>query len=318
MYLSIIIPNYNGSQFIKALSEALDNQTLDNDRYEVIVVDNGSTDNSLAEFEQWGKDRANFRIFTYTEKQSSYAARNHGVTQSKGDVLVFTDTDCVPEPDWLEFIYKQAKNMEGIFLIVGDIVLFPSGKDFNCCEWYDKCAWLNQKSYAKHKTGATANLAVSRLGYERVGGFPEVYSGGDRVFSRQVMTLEEARFMFLENAIVHHPARGNMNAIRKKLCRLGQGNATLNYAPEQIRQNVRFLLKNIIAFLLVPHQLRLAKATFSKYGYFKIFCWKFLFTACYFGWIQRGHLIVRFIQLMIGKKGILCKQACSSNHRNNV
>lgn len=307
MSLSVIIPNFNGAQFIDTLCEALDNQTLRTDKYEIIVVDNGSTDDSVVRFKHWGRHHENFKLFSYTDKQSSYAARNHGVGQSKGDVLMFTDIDCVPETDWLELFHEKSKNMEGVYLIVGDIVLFPSGKDFNYYEWYDKCAFLNQKAYARHKTGATANLAVSRLGYEQVGGFLEVYSGGDRMFSRQVMSLKGARFIYMKNAIVRHPARSDFNAVLKKSRRVARGIAELNHTPRQWGNNSRYLLKNILGFIFVPHQLRLAKATFSECGYFNLFSWKFLFLACYLGWVIRANLIFRFMHLLVGKKEVAGK-----------
>src|SRR5262245_50422661 len=95
-FISVIIPVYNDTERLRTCLTALADQTYPRDRYEVIVVDNGSTipPRSLVE---------SFPGFVFAEesKPGSYAARNRGLQIARGDVLAFTDSDCIPDRHWL-------------------------------------------------------------------------------------------------------------------------------------------------------------------------------------------------------------------------
>jgi len=94
---SVIIPAYNSEKTIGQCLEALINQTAGRSDYEIIVVDDGSTDRTA---ELIGKYTGIKLI-----KQSNAgpaAARNNGAKAAQGDIILFTDADCIPEPDWIE------------------------------------------------------------------------------------------------------------------------------------------------------------------------------------------------------------------------
>ena len=95
MDISVIVPVYNGANKIKRCVRALQQQNTERP-YEIIVVDDGSTDRGLEQISGNG-----FRVFKQPN-QGPAAARNLGVKKSRGTIVLFTDADCEPEEDWLE------------------------------------------------------------------------------------------------------------------------------------------------------------------------------------------------------------------------
>jgi glycosyltransferase involved in cell wall biosynthesis len=91
--ISVIIPAYNAADTIGRCLEALDAQTHPPD--EIIVVDDGSTDDTA-------QVAGAFDVHVITQpNQGPGAARNRGVAAAHGDLLLFTDADCAPAPDWV-------------------------------------------------------------------------------------------------------------------------------------------------------------------------------------------------------------------------
>jgi glycosyltransferase involved in cell wall biosynthesis len=92
--ISVIIPVYNGGRTLPDCLRALQNQTYPPD--EVIVVDDGSTDDTAAV-------AARFGVTVLSQVNAGpAAARNRGAEAARGSILLFTDADCVPAPDWIE------------------------------------------------------------------------------------------------------------------------------------------------------------------------------------------------------------------------
>ena len=99
-YISVIVPVYNGETTIGKCVEALLNQDYPKDKYEVIIVDNNSKDKTAEVIDQYP--------VTYAlEKgtQSSYAARNSAIKMAKGDVLAFTDSDCIANNSFMIILF---------------------------------------------------------------------------------------------------------------------------------------------------------------------------------------------------------------------
>jgi cellulose synthase/poly-beta-1,6-N-acetylglucosamine synthase-like glycosyltransferase len=93
---SVIVPVLNGVETIGACLTALLAQTVNDSSYEILVVDDGSTDGSAQAAARFGV------IMIQQEHAGAAAARNRGAQQAKGQILLFTDADCEPMPDWIE------------------------------------------------------------------------------------------------------------------------------------------------------------------------------------------------------------------------
>jgi len=118
LVVSVIIPTYNRRSSLERTLASLRRQTLDHHRYEVIVVDDGSSDTSR-EIESW---KAPFSFhYIRQEKKGATAARNYGASRSRGKVLVFVDDDIVIFPETLEVLAEECLRQQKS-LVMGKIV----------------------------------------------------------------------------------------------------------------------------------------------------------------------------------------------------
>jgi len=97
--ISIIIPCYNASATLERCLTAVMHQEFDS--YEVVVVDNGSSDGSIELVEGWKSHSMIPLKLIHEPVRGAAAARNRGVAEAKGEWLAFTDADCVPDVCWL-------------------------------------------------------------------------------------------------------------------------------------------------------------------------------------------------------------------------
>src|SRR5262249_36910674 len=98
--VSVVVCSYNGGQTLEQCLHSL--QALDYPDYEVIVVDDGSTDHTRAVLSRFPTVRA-----IHQENQGLSAARNTGLRAGSGDIVAYTDSDCFADPHWLTLLVSQ-------------------------------------------------------------------------------------------------------------------------------------------------------------------------------------------------------------------
>lgn len=106
--LSVVIPAYNAAHTIQACIAALQNQSHSELLHEIIVVDNGSTDNTAAVARQTGAS------VIYQLKKGAAAARNAGIEAATGEIICVTDADCRPVTNWLAEVSAPLRANSGI------------------------------------------------------------------------------------------------------------------------------------------------------------------------------------------------------------
>ena len=94
-FVSVIVPVRNEESYVADCLRSLLNQDYPWDGFEIIVVDNDSSDRSADVIAQFSVR------YVFEKKRGAAAARNAGVRQSKGELLAFIDSDCIAPPDWL-------------------------------------------------------------------------------------------------------------------------------------------------------------------------------------------------------------------------
>ena len=209
--VSVIVPVYNDAERLKLCLEALAAQ--DYPCYEVIVADNGSTDREVERVcEAFGV------TFVTETKVGSYAARNTGVSLAKGELLAFTDADCIPEPQWLARGVKRFVKTPNCGLVGGRIRVFAQDPERpTTVELYEVALAFPQRTYVENsRYGATANVFTSRAVFEEVGPFNErLRSGGDREWGQRVAAAGYT-LVYAHEACVRHPARRTFAELYKK------------------------------------------------------------------------------------------------------
>jgi len=227
MLISIIIPVYNSSFFLPHLFDSLISQQIEKNTYEVIFVDNNSFDNSALLIKSFINSNAgiNGRYLKYSDKQSSYMARNYGVAASNGNILAFTDADCILDRNWLKNIYTfYINNKNQNVIVAGDIKLIIENSQ-SIWENFDFIGFLNNEQTFKSKHGAaTANLIVPKHIFYNVGEFLPIKSGGDFEWSVRAYKTKFF-FEFKPDIIIYHPTRKTYSEIRKKFIRIAEGRA---------------------------------------------------------------------------------------------
>lgn len=236
--VSVIIPVYNSEKELPNCLGAILNQTYPADNLEVIVVDNNSVDGTAKIV------KSKPVKYAFEKRQSSYAARNKGLKLATGELLVFTDADCIPTKNWIKE-YIECYSKTGKKLIGGAIDI--TTEDLNN-SWmvYDKLNHMNQKLLVTTKNfAATANLMVHRDVFDKVGEFDsDLISGGDSEFGQRA--TKKFDMVYCPKARIYHPARGSFTGIIKKKYRLGFGFAQRNLKEKSEPLPVGDMVRGVI------------------------------------------------------------------------
>lgn len=110
MEVSVVIPAYNSEKFIIRTLESLLRQSFAG-KFEIIIVNDGSKDKTENVVKAFSKKHKNIKLISQAN-QGPAAARNAGAKAAKGDIILFTDSDCVPEKNWMEAMVGPFKDTE--------------------------------------------------------------------------------------------------------------------------------------------------------------------------------------------------------------
>lgn len=237
--ISIIIPVFNDVERLQTCLDALRGQTYPPDRYEIVVVDNGSSDDLQPVVSQFSQAR-----LVYEPQPGSYAARNRGIDLAKGEIIAFTDSDCTPAPDWLEKGAAALLSLPNGGIVAGRVELYyqnPSRP--TAVELFDSITFLQQKRYVEQDHfGATANLFTFKAVLDSVGPFnTAMKSGGDAEWGNRVFD-QGYTVAYAEDSWVAHPARQSWGELYKKVVRITGGGHDLR-APTRRSPSLGVWLK---------------------------------------------------------------------------
>lgn len=134
--LSVIIPTRNRSSLLNLTLTSITKQSLPKDSFEVIVVDNGSTDDTKAIVDSF-KNKLPHLIYHYDDRPGLHVGRHDGYKLSNSDILVYADDDIEAFPTWLETIYEEFQDKSTVLVGGKNLPKFENKPPFWILEmWY--------------------------------------------------------------------------------------------------------------------------------------------------------------------------------------
>ncbi len=207
--ISVIVPHLNDPGLPACLGSLTTDQEFDGD-WEVLVIDNGSTEPPDALCSQF--DRV--RLLHETEPGPG-PARNMGVSAAKGDILAFTDADCIVARDWLVQIARAFAD-DASQVIGGEIsVPFKDPAHPTAIEAYERVYSFRNKAHIDDGYSAAANLAVRPAVFERVGGFGGRDTAEDQLWGQKASAMGFPP-TYIPEMRVSAPARASWTALQDK------------------------------------------------------------------------------------------------------
>lgn len=245
--VSVIIPVYNDPDGLKDTLESLVVQDFPPENFEIIIADNGSTDDTLKVANEFIQKYPKLIRFVIEDKvQSSYAARNKGIKASKAPIIAFIDSDMTVEEDWLSRAIESMKKKKAEYLTC-NIQIYHKGKESLVTKYNRLTGFTVKRNIDLKKFGLIGCTLVRREVFEDLGYFDaRLISGGDMEFGNRVYDSGR-KLHFDPDIVMYHPARSSLRSLLKKSFRTGKGLGQLQrYYPKRYG---RSFFGNFAAFL---------------------------------------------------------------------
>ena len=210
---SVIVCTYNRSEILPQCLKSLTEQKFPRDRFEIVVVDNNSKDNTKGVVESFVKSSPITIKYVFEPKQGLSHARNRGVSESSGEVVAFIDDDSIVSPEWLKNVAEAFKIITPQPLCVGGKIslLWKVQKPL----WFhdSKGGFLGELDYGSDiiplkypKTPYGGNMAFKKEFLIGIGGF-DITLGrqGGLLLSNEEIDIFKKMFERGCYNVVYHP-----------------------------------------------------------------------------------------------------------------
>ena len=224
--VSVIVPFHDSAEYLPRCVEALLAQSYPAS-YEILMVDNNSTDESAEIIRQYPRVR-----LLQEQQQGAYVARNTGVASSRGAMLAFTDSDCVASSEWLKELVAPFSD-PAVGLVQGRRIFGDDRSALSMLAAYEAEIHAHIFSGEDHGPlfGYTNNMAVRREIFDRCGPFLQTARGADSVFVDRVVRTFSHKVLRYARASQYPPPRAQQRTalatqevyLRKKLSAPSQG-----------------------------------------------------------------------------------------------
>lgn len=283
-FVTVLIPTYKDTDALMLCLTALSRQDYPAQAFEVIVINN----NPDAQIPPRA-DCPQLKILNEAQP-GSYAARNTGLLHARGEILAFTDADCIPQPNWISKGVEVLVKHPQAFRVAGRVELYKVPGTSWAVWKYESTTSFNQKYNVSKGLSVTANLFVKKEAFSITGTFNDsLMSGGDMEWNKRA-SQKKLPIIFAPEAIVRHPARATMTELLHKYRRVSGGG--LKRAQEENRV-LSHLLRHFVppvhyCYTLIKDDKPLVDVIFSG----------LLF------WLIKMYMVTEALHLLMGKKPV--------------
>lgn len=222
--VSVIIPFHEELVLLEKCLTALEEQTYPREHVEILAVDNGTASDTRPLQVRFPRVR-----WLREPKPGSYVARNRGLQEAHGEVIAFTDSDCLPARTWIEEGVRALAEL-GATLVGGRIDYIDPGRPLNAYEHFEEMFFLlgNQRLLIeRHNIAASANIFTYRATIDRVGAFdPDLTTFGDGEWTKRAVAKGET-LRYANRAVIEHPRRSTYSGVVRKARRVAGGKLVL-------------------------------------------------------------------------------------------
>ncbi len=235
-FVSIVVPVLNGEAEVEACVHALRAQAYPRDAYEIIFVDNGSSDGTVRRLEELGV------TYHVREKRGRAAALNRGVERSRGSIICTTDVSCVAEPGWVPAVVRCFEDAQ-VGCVAGEIKQLDPGRN-RVTRFQARINYMSpmhardRRSLPYLPFADGANASFRREVFERIGLFDESFiKSADVEICYRMLILTDYKIVFDESAVVWEPGEPTLKALLKQRFRMGVGEVLVERKyPEMFRR----------------------------------------------------------------------------------
>lgn len=223
--VSVVVPAFNCASFVAKCLGSLCAQTYPRDHFEIILVDDGSTDGTADHARAIARTWDGVLRVIQKANGGPASARNAGIRASTAEIIAFTDADCIAAPDWLEQV---------VGILAASDAAGAGGPIANCVPAGWVASYLTSGRFYRHRVRGgevdyllTANVAFRRAALLDVNGFSEL----DGVWAEDAdlsFRLRQARYQLLlarQGLVTHYGSPVSVRSLVRELYRYGHGSA---------------------------------------------------------------------------------------------
>ncbi|MBI5787572.1 MAG: glycosyltransferase family 2 protein [Candidatus Schekmanbacteria bacterium] len=260
--ISAIVCTFNRSALLRQALQSLVEQTLGKEYYEVLVIDNASTDNTKAVIKEFLRYK-NFR-YIYEPKQGLSHSRNTGYKNAEGVYVTYLDDDARASADWLERIVATFETVKPETVAVGGKILpwYEQAPPSWFVDDYETFAYGPEKGFIQSQYGfGGSNMTFRKAILELYGGFPIEFGmcGGKMGFGDETLLFREIYkqhpwFWYDPEITVEHWVPKHKMTIRYRLKRsystgITAAKSGAEYVEHSIIKTVLYIVKDSISLL---------------------------------------------------------------------
>lgn len=185
--VSVTVPVYNTSKYLRKCLDSLASQTLKD--IEIIIVDDGSTDNSGDICDEYASRYSNFKVI-HQKNGGSAVARQTGLDAATGEYVIVCDSDDWTEPDMYEKLYKEAAKTCADIITCGYYAEYPDGRSVPKQTWFlEKDGFVDNDDFLRRGAGSSWIKLVKKSLFERTGATyePGINMGEDALILYKLM-----------------------------------------------------------------------------------------------------------------------------------